>query len=231
MSDVDSAVRIEAVSKDDLAAEICPEYASGHFRKQLGESIHGAYIKRMVDYCNGMMIYEKGCGEELKEYPGQELRHVPYSPMLSPDLLFTIFATPLANETECGWRPSLKEASCALVSAMEFQMQVYMNNRNLDTAKLIPLGVLVAKCISVYKLPDINPPSTVTTSAAEHVIPHLMTVLNTNAWAELQCGRSPCSQQFHTARTIFIKQLNNVVNMVVKSVPPRPNLNVAFNEI
>ena len=106
-----------------------------------------------------------------------------------------------------------------------------MNNRNLDTAKLIPLGVLVAKCISVYKLSDINPPSTVMTSAAEHVIPHLMTVLNTNAWAELQCGRSPCSQQFLTARKIFIKQLNNVVNMVVKSVPPRPNLNVAFHEI
>ena len=57
----------------------------------------------MVDYCNGMMIYEKVCGEELKEYPGQELRRVPYSPMLSPDLLFKIFATPLANEIECGW--------------------------------------------------------------------------------------------------------------------------------
>ena len=56
------------MSKDDLAAELCPEYALDLFREPLGENINGAYIKRMVDYCNGMIIYEAGCTVELKEY-------------------------------------------------------------------------------------------------------------------------------------------------------------------
>ena len=68
-------------------------------------------------------------------------------------------------------------------------------------------------------------------SVAEHRIPFLMTAVNVNAWEELMFGRNPCTQQFHTARLLFIRELNNLVNTVVNSVFPRPTLKLTFKEL
>ena len=81
-----------------------------------------------MDYCNGIMLYEKGCGQELKEYEGQELNYVATNSNFNENLLFDIFATPLESYPKCGWAPGFKEVSLALVSAMEYQMQLYKNN-------------------------------------------------------------------------------------------------------
>ena len=60
------------VWQDDLGLEIHSEYALGQLKQQQGGSINSAYTKRMVYYCNGIIIYEAGCRVELKEY-GQTL--------------------------------------------------------------------------------------------------------------------------------------------------------------
>ena len=81
-----------------------------------------------MDYCNGIMLYEKGCGQELNYYEGQELKYVATNSNFNENLLFDIFATPLESYPECGWAPGFKEVSLALVGAMEYQMQLYKNN-------------------------------------------------------------------------------------------------------
>ena len=95
-----------------------------------------------MDYYNGIMFYEIGCGQELKEYIGQELKYVATNSNFNENLLLHIFATPLESYPECGWAPGFKEVSLALVSAMEYQMQLYKNQKDLQSDKLIPLGVL-----------------------------------------------------------------------------------------
>lgn len=43
------------------------------------------------------MLYEKGCGLELKEYEGQELKYVATNSNFNENLLFDMFATPLES--------------------------------------------------------------------------------------------------------------------------------------
>ena len=102
----------------------------------------------------------------------------------------------------------------------------------MQSDKLIPLGVLVSKCISIFKLPELENLDAATTSCqAQHILPFLMRAVNVNAWEELMFGRNPCTQQFHTARLLFIRELNNLVNTVVNSVFPRPTLKLTFKEL
>ena len=103
-----------------------------------GRNIHRSFALRLVDYYNGMMLYEIGCGQEIKEYTGQKLKYVATNSNFNENLLFDIFATPLESYPECVWAPGFKEVSLALVSSMEYQMQIYKNQKDLQSDKLRP---------------------------------------------------------------------------------------------
>ena len=113
-----------------------------------------------MDYINTIVIYEKGCGSLLKEHTGQSQVWKPVRLVSNEDLLFRNFATPQPNQVNAGLKPNFRMASLALVSALEYQLQLYKNKKDLKASKLVPLGVLVSKSISMFKVPiscHINP--------------------------------------------------------------------------
>ena len=99
----------------------------------------------MVDYINTIVIYEKGCGSLLKEHTGQSLVWKPVRLVSNEDLLFRIFATPQPNQVNAGWKPNFRMASLALVSALEYQLQLYKNKQDLKASKLVPFRSLSRK--------------------------------------------------------------------------------------